>query len=87
MFPLRVSTVTSVKVPSGRRVDQASKKPDVGESKFGNWRRQVQQSDDALEIRFDYVASESRFEAEDYRDFAEFQRKAVDAIEQPLVLN
>ncbi len=87
VFPLRVSAVTSVKIPSGRRVDQASKKPDVGESKFGNWRREVERNDGALEIRFDYVASESRFDADDYRDFAEFQRKAVDAIEQPLVLN
>ncbi len=87
VFPLRVSAVTSVKAPSGRRLDQASKKPDIGESKFGNWERRVERSDDALEIRFDYVASGLRFEAEDYREFAEFQRKAVDAIEQPMVLN
>ncbi len=86
-FPLRVSAVTSVKVPSGHRIDEASRKPDAGESKFGNWRREISKNDGSLEIRFDYVASDSRFEAEDYRDFAEFQRKAVDAIEQPLVLN
>ncbi len=86
-FPLRVSTVTSVKVPSGRRLDEASRKPNAGESRFGNWRREIRKNDGSLEIRFDYVASESRFDARDYRDFAEFQRKAVDAIEQPLVLN
>ena len=87
VFPLRVSAVTSVKVPSGRRLDEVATKPDNGESKFGNWRRQVDRQDDAWEIRFDYVASESRFDAQDYREFAEFQRKAVDAIEQPLVID
>ncbi len=87
VFPLRVSAVTSVKVASGQRVDEASRKPDAGESKFGNWRREVSKGDGSMEIRFDYVASDSRFDPEDYRDFAEFQRKAIDAIEQPLVLN
>jgi len=87
VFPLRVSAVTSVKVPSGRRLDEATRKPDAGESKFGNWQRQVSQDAGTWEIRFDYAASDSRFDPEDYRDFAEFQRKAVDAIEQPLVLN
>ncbi len=86
-FPLRVSAVTSVKVPSGQRIIEASRKPDAGESKFGNWRREIKKRNGSMEIHFDYVASDSRFEAEDYRDFAEFQRKAVDAIEQPLVLN
>jgi hypothetical protein len=32
------------------------------------------------------VASEDRFAPEDYREFAEFQRQAVDAIEQPFVM-
>ncbi len=86
VFPLRVSAVTSVKVPSGLRLDEVSKKPDAGESRFGSWRRQIEQGGDAWKISFDYVASESRFAPEEYRDFAEFQRKAVDAIEQPLVL-
>ncbi len=85
-FPLRVSAVTSVKVPSGLRVDEVSNKPDRGESKFGNWHRQVNRDNGNWEIRFDYVASDDRFEPEDYRDFAEFQRQAIDAIEQPLVI-
>jgi hypothetical protein len=84
-FPLRLSAVTSVKVPSGLRLDEASTKPDRGESKFGNWHREVSRDDSNWEIRFDYVASEDRFGPEDYRDFAEFQRRAVDAIEQPFV--
>ncbi len=85
-FPLRLSAVTSVKVPSGLRLDEASDKPDRGESKFGNWQRQIRGDDNGWEIRFDYVASEDRFDPEDYRDFAEFQRRAVDAIEQPFVM-
>jgi tetratricopeptide (TPR) repeat protein len=85
-FPLRLSAVTSVKVASGLRLDAASSKPDRGESKFGNWQREVSGDDSSWEIRFDYVASEDRFDPEDYRDFAEFQRRAVDAIEQPLVM-
>jgi len=85
-FPLRLSAVTSVKVPSGLRLDEAASKPNGDESKFGNWRRQVSQGEGAWEIRFDYAASEDRFGPEEYREFAEFQRKAVDAIEQPLII-
>ena len=85
-FPLRLSAVTSVKVPSGSRLGEAASKPNAGESRFGNWRRQVSQDDGAWEIRFDYTASEDRFGPEDYREFAEFQRKAIDAIEQPLII-
>ncbi len=85
-YPLRVSAVTSVKYPSGQRLEMVNSKPEQGESKFGNWRRQVSESEGNWEIQFDYVASEARFAPEDYREFAEFQRKAVDAIEQALVL-
>ena len=85
-YPLRVSATTSVKVPSGRRLDAVSKKPSAGESRFGNWRREVSQTDNSWKMQFDYVASEARFDPEDYHEFAEFQRKAIDAIEQPLIL-
>ena len=85
-FPLQVSAITSIKVPAGRRLDAVSKKLDGDESRFGNWRRQVSQSADNWEIRFDYVGSETRFNANEYREFAEFHRRLVDAIEQPMVL-
>jgi hypothetical protein len=85
-FPLHVSAVTSIKVPSGRQIDVAKKKPDSGESRFGNWQRQMNQGADALEIRLDYVGDGKRFDAAEYRDFADFHRKLVDAIEQPLIL-
>ena len=86
VFPLRVSAVTSVKAPSGLNLDEATSKPDSDESKFGLWRRQVSRGDKSWEIRFDYTASGERFGPEDYRDFAEFQRRAIDAIEQPLII-
>ncbi len=85
-FPLRVSAVTSVKAPAGLNLDEVGTKPDSDESKFGLWRRQVSRDNASWEIRFDYTASGERFGPEDYRAFAEFQRKAVDAIEQPLII-
>jgi len=85
-FPLHVSAVTSVKAVSGRRLDEVVSKPAGDESKFGNWRREINRDNGSLEIRFDYVASEDRFAPEDYRAFAEFQRQAVDAIEQRLII-
>lgn len=85
-YPLRLSATTSLKFPSGQKLDAVAKKPGAGESRFGNWRREVIEEDGNWTIQFDYVASESRFAPEDYRDFADFQRKAVDAIEQALAL-
>jgi hypothetical protein len=75
-----------VKALSGRRLDQVVSKPAGDESKFGNWEREINRNNGGLEIRFDYVASEDRFDPEDYREFAEFQRQAVDAIEQRLII-
>jgi hypothetical protein len=85
-FPLRVSTITSVKVPSGRQIEIAKKKPDGGESRFANWHRRMDKGAELWEIRLDYVGDESRFDAGEYRDYADFHRKLVDAIEQPLIL-
>jgi tetratricopeptide (TPR) repeat protein len=86
LFPLRLSAVTSVKVPSGLRLDKAANKPNTGESKFGNWRREVSRESGGWQIQFEYSASGDRFGPEDYREFAEFQRKAVDALEQPFII-
>ena len=85
-YPLRVSATTSVKIPADRKLGTLAKKPAAGESRFGNWSREVNESNGSWSMRFDYVASEARFKAEDYREFAEFQRKAVDAIEQSLIV-
>ncbi len=85
-YPLRVSATTSLKFPSGQKLDAVTRKPGAGESRFGNWRREVSQVDGHWKIQFDYVASEARFAPEEYRDFAEFQRKAMDAIEQALII-
>jgi transglutaminase-like putative cysteine protease/tetratricopeptide (TPR) repeat protein len=85
-FPLRVRAITSVRAPQGQRLTEAAKKPDAGESKFGSWRRQVSRDNGNWQVRFDFVASEERFGPEDYRAFSEFQRQAIDAIEQPLLV-
>ena len=86
VFPLRVSAVTSVKAPMGLKLDEATTRPDSAESKFGLWRRHVSRDDRSWEIRFDYTASGERFGPEEYRAFSEFQRQAIDAIEQPLIV-
>ncbi|HSD68081.1 MAG TPA: DUF3857 domain-containing protein [Woeseiaceae bacterium] len=86
VFPLRVAAITSLKLPAERKLQIAAKKPDAGESRFGNWQRQLSQDSGAWEMRFDYVADESRFDAGEYREFTEFHRKLVDAIEQPLIV-
>jgi len=85
-YPLRVSATTSLKFPSGQKLQAVAKKPGTGESRFGNWRRDVTEEDGSWKIQFDYVASDARFAPEEYRDFADFQRKAVDAIEQSMAL-
>jgi tetratricopeptide (TPR) repeat protein len=86
-YPLRVSARTSVKIPAGRRLEITTKKPASGESRFGNWQRNVHRTAESWEIQFDYTGSESRFEPNEYRNFTEFQRTAVDAIEQSLQLH
>ncbi len=86
VFPLRVSSVTSLKLPAEHQLQIASKKPDGDESRFGTWQRQMSQDAGAFEMRFNYVGDDSRFDARDYREFTEFHRKLVDALEQPLIL-
>ena len=86
LFPLRMTTVTSLAIPDGRKLDEVARKPEQGESRFGQWQRKVRREDGGWEIRFDFVASEDRFGPEDYREFSEFQRKTIDAVEQPLLL-
>lgn len=86
VFPLRMTTVTSLAIPKGHKLDEVAKKPERGESRFGQWRREVRREDSGWEIHFDFVASEERFLPEEYREFSEFQRRAIDAVEQPLLL-
>ncbi len=85
-YPMRMSASTSIRIPSGRGIDAVTGKPDVGESQFGTWQRSITKDGDSWQIQFDYTASDKRFEPGDYREFFEFQRDAIDAIEQPLTL-
>ena len=85
-YPLRVSARTSVRVPPGVELASGAGRPDAGESRFGNWRRAVDVAADAWEIRFDYEAAGERFPADQYREFADFQRAAIRGVELPVVL-
>jgi tetratricopeptide (TPR) repeat protein len=87
VFPLRVSSVTALKFADVERLAVLKQKPDSDETRFGNWRKSIDRGPERWIISFDYVASRSRFGPHDYRDFAEFHRKLIASIEQPLVLN
>ena len=87
VFPLRVSAVTALKFSATETLSVAADKPDSDETRFGNWRKRIDQGPDSWVISLDYVADTSRFDPDDYRDFAEFHRRLVSSIEQPLILN
>jgi transglutaminase-like putative cysteine protease/tetratricopeptide (TPR) repeat protein len=87
VFPLRVSAVTALKFGAADTLSVAADKPDSDETRFGNWRKRIEQGPDSWVISLDYVADTSRFDPDDYRDFAEFHRRLVGSIEQPLILN
>ncbi len=85
-YPLRVSARTSVRIPPGRELAAGFKRPETGESRFGHWQRAVAVDGNDWEVRFDYEAVTRRFPAEEYREFADFQRDAIRGIELPVVL-
>ena len=87
VFPLRVSAVTALKFSATDTLTVAADKPDSDETRFGNWRKKIDRGPDSWVISLDYVADTSRFDPDDYRDFAEFHRRLVGSIEQPLILN
>ena len=87
VFPLRVSAVTALKFGAADTLSVAADKPDSDETRFGNWRKRIEQGPDSWVISLDYVADTSRFDPDDYGDFAEFHRRLVGSIEQPLILN
>ena len=86
-FPLRVSSVTALKFADVGRLEVLRQKPESDETRFGNWQKRIDQGAGSWVISFEYVANTSRFEPGDYRDFAEFHRKLVNSIEQPLIIN
>jgi transglutaminase-like putative cysteine protease/tetratricopeptide (TPR) repeat protein len=85
-LPLRVASATSIQLPDGKQLGSVPKGRERGESRFGSWHRQVSEQNDGWEIGFHYVASEERFDPDEYREFTEFQRAVINAIEHPLVI-
>ena len=85
--PFTVSAVTTVLQSAEQQIDIASKKADKDESKFANWSRKVESSEESWVFSLEYTGQRSEYAADDYGDFAEFHRKLVSTIEQPLVVD
>jgi len=84
--PFTVSTVTTVRQSPAAIVKIASKKPDADESRFGSWRRKIDSDDDSWVLKLEYTSGHDEFGPEEYREFTDFHRELVGAIEQPMVL-
>lgn len=85
-IPLRISTVTTLDGDANRHLGTASKRPDRDESRYANWRKQSHRSGDSWVIELDYRASAARFGSDEYHPFADFHRRLVSTIEQPVNL-
>ena len=84
--PFTVSSVTTVLQSTEEKIGIASKKADGGESKFANWSRKVEGTDESWVFSLEYTGRRSEYGPDDYGEFAEFHRKLVSAIEQPLIV-
>ncbi len=84
--PFSVSSVTTVRQPPQATLELASKKPDAGESRFGNWSRKVDKKPDSWVFHLEYTGRQSEYSAEEYGEFAEFHRRLIGTIEQPLIM-
>ena len=85
--PFSVSSVTTVRQPQQAKLELASKKPNVGESRFANWSRKVDRKEDSWVFRLEYTGRKSEYAADEYGEFAEFHRQLIGSIEQPLILH
>ena len=84
--PLTVSAVTTLQRSSASDVRLAAKKADADESRFGSWRRKIDSSDERLVLELEYTSGHDTFGPDEYREFTDFHRKLVGAIEQPMVI-
>ena len=84
--PFSVSSVTTISQPPRATLALASKKPEVGESRFGNWSRQLDKKPDSWVFHLEYTGRQSEYSAEEYGEFAEFHRRLIGTIEQPLIM-
>ena len=84
--PFSVSTVTTVRQPDAGKLKVLSKKADADESRFGSWRRKIDSSDDSWVLKLEYTSGHAEYAPEDYGAFADFHRKLIGSIEQPVVI-
>ena len=84
--PFSVSTTTTVRQSPGGKLRVAAKKADADESRFGTWRRKIDSADGNLVLQLEYTSGQAEFPPDAYKDFAEFHRKLVGSIEQPMVI-
>ena len=83
--PFSVSTTTTVRQSPSGKLRVASKKADADESRFGSWRRKIDSADGNLVLRLEYTSGQAEFPPDEYKEFADFHRKLVGSIEQPMV--
>ena len=84
--PFSVSTVTTVRQSDAGKLRVLSKKPNADESRFGSWRRKIDSSDDSWVLQLEYTSGHAEYAPEDYSAFADFHRKLIGSIEQPVVI-
>ena len=84
--PFSVSTVTTVRQSDKVKIAVDTRKPDADESRFGSWRRRIDRNDDSWVFSLEYTGGQSQYSPEDYSEFAEFHRRLMGSIEQPVVL-
>ncbi|MDJ0939344.1 MAG: DUF3857 domain-containing protein [Woeseiaceae bacterium] len=84
--PFTVSAITTVRQPGGAKLAETASKPDADESAFGHWRRSIDKRDDSWVFSLEYSGRKSEYTAEQYGDFAEFHRRLIGSIEQPVTL-
>lgn len=83
--PFHVSAVTTIVQPLPSKLAVATNKPDADESRFGHWKRSIDESDESWVLQLEYTGRKSQFPAADYSDYAEFHRRLIGSIEQPVV--
>ena len=83
--PFSVSTVTTVRQPPTGKLKVATRKADADESRFGTWQRKIDSADGNLVLKLEYTSGQAEFPPDEYGEFAEFHRKLIGSIEQPMV--
>lgn len=84
--PFNVLAVTTIRQPAPAKLAVITNKPDADESRFANWNRKVDKSDESWVLRLEYSGRKSQFAPDDYKAYTDFHRRLIGTIEQSLVL-